>query len=232
MTVFQLKLIAIITMFIDHIGYFFFPKLLILRIIGRISFPIFAWLIANGVHYSRNIKMYLLRLFFLALISQPFTFYANIFVEPSDGLLNVVFTLSMGLAAIMLIRKSGKKYGLWALIVTIIAFAANYINADYGVIGIMSIVFFYIFFNNKPYMILSQILIFTVPYIWTLLSIYSDGRFTISILQYFIEPFAVLALPLISLYNGKEGIRAKYLFYTVYPLQYVVIVIIQQVFLK
>ena len=67
-----LKIIAIITMLIDHIGYVFFPDRIELRIIGRISFPLFAYCIAVGFLYTSNIKKYILRLAAFSILSQPF----------------------------------------------------------------------------------------------------------------------------------------------------------------
>ena len=56
----QLKIIAMISMLIDHVGVVLFPKLKILRIIGRLAFPIFAYMIAEGCQYTRNRFKYLL----------------------------------------------------------------------------------------------------------------------------------------------------------------------------
>ena len=49
-----LKIIAAITMLVDHIGFILFPGVTILRILGRISFPIFAFMIAEGCHYPQD----------------------------------------------------------------------------------------------------------------------------------------------------------------------------------
>src|SRR3989344_960795 len=100
MTAFHIKLIAIITMVIDHVGLYFFPDLLILRIIGRLSFPLFAWLIANGVHYSHNAKAYLTRIFLFALLSQLPYLLVNRQIDPRFAGLNIFFTLFLGLCAI------------------------------------------------------------------------------------------------------------------------------------
>lgn len=70
MTGFHLKLIALITMFIDHIGAVFFPQVTLLRVIGRISFPLYAFLIAEGCRYTRNRGRYALGLGVFALISE------------------------------------------------------------------------------------------------------------------------------------------------------------------
>src|SRR5205085_4973530 len=97
MTTFQIKLIAIIAMVIDHIGLFFFPHILLLRIIGRLAFPLFAWLIANGAHHSKNPTKYLTRLFLFALLAQIPFILINRLIDPSFWELNVLFTLFLGL---------------------------------------------------------------------------------------------------------------------------------------
>lgn len=66
----QLKMIAMITMTIDHIGAYLLPQLHVLRIIGRLSMPIYAYMIAEGCHYTHDRKAYFLRLFGLALLCQ------------------------------------------------------------------------------------------------------------------------------------------------------------------
>ena len=67
---FTLKLIAILSMTIDHIGYLLFPKVTLLRIVGRIAFPIFAYLIAEGFVHTGDVKKYLLRLGIFAILSE------------------------------------------------------------------------------------------------------------------------------------------------------------------
>ncbi|MFN2363319.1 MAG: TraX family protein, partial [Halarsenatibacteraceae bacterium] len=73
MSSFQIKMVAITTMLIDHIGSIIFPEYIILRVIGRLAFPLFAFLITEGYRHTSNINRYLVRLSIFALISQyPF----------------------------------------------------------------------------------------------------------------------------------------------------------------
>jgi len=101
-----LKVIAMVTMLVDHIGYLFFPSMMIFRTIGRIAFPIFAYLIGIGYHHTSSLKKYMLRLFIFALVTQiPYSFFNRTLVfEPFN--LNILFTLLLGLAFIHLINDS------------------------------------------------------------------------------------------------------------------------------
>ena len=91
-----LKLIAVVTMFIDHIGSIIFPHIMFLRIIGRISFPIFAFLIVNGYRHTHNLKKYLLRLAAFAIISEiPYNLiWSGDIAYPNSQ--NVFVTLFLG----------------------------------------------------------------------------------------------------------------------------------------
>ena len=67
-----LKIIAIISMAVDHIGTAFFPAFPVFRYAGRLAFPIFCYCMTVGLLYTSNVKKYLTRLGIFALISQPF----------------------------------------------------------------------------------------------------------------------------------------------------------------
>src|SRR5258705_144389 len=129
MNAFQIKVIAIVAMIIDHMGLFFFPQYFIFRIIGRLAFPLFAWLIANGAYHTHNIGKYLQRLYLFALISQiPFLF-ANRLIDPHFSDLNVLCTLFFGLLAIAFIRRT-RIWAYWFLITIFFGGMAQFLQTD------------------------------------------------------------------------------------------------------
>lgn len=121
-----LKLIAIITMTIDHLGAIIFTQNVILRVIGRIAFPIFSYLLVLGFESTRNVNNYLLRLFIFAIISQlPFSLALGYGLFES---LNIFFTLLFGVMFLM--------EPILALIPLTLSF---FIYFDYGLYGIVVI---------------------------------------------------------------------------------------------
>ena len=96
----QLKIIALITMLIDHIGIVFFSNMVAFRVIGRISFPIFAFFIAEGLHYTRDKFKYTSRIFIFAILSQlPYTLLFQTYQ------LNILFTLFISIVLIIIAEK-------------------------------------------------------------------------------------------------------------------------------
>ncbi|MFC1600524.1 TraX family protein [Patescibacteria group bacterium] len=224
MNSFQIKLIAIVTMVIDHIGAFFFPEHLIFRTIGRLSFPLFSFLIANGAHYTKNINKYIGRMFIFALISQlPYRAVLNT-TSTNGGYLNVLFTFFIALVAISLIRKFRNKLLILATIV-ISCIVANHFDVDYGAFGILLIISFYLLFKNYKATILSFILLSVANSIVP--TINTDS---INISKIDAAPIiSMFSLIFILAYNYKEGLRAKYLFYFFYPLQFFMIYVIKAI---
>lgn len=226
MPAFAIKLIAVLAMAIDHIGLFFFPQDTFLYLIGRISFPLFAWLVANGARHTKNIRRYLLRIFLLAVISQVPFFLANRMIDPHFSSINVLFTLFIGLFIIMVIRKTENKF-FWLLSFVAGCFAANFLNMDYGAMGVLSIVSFYFFYGRFLYLAVSQLIILGVlP--WIVFFVEQYNRISLGWLYFdgLHEIVGILALVFIGVYNNKRGVAAKYIFYVFYPLQYVIIYLI------
>lgn len=223
MTIFIIKIIALGTMLLDHIGLFFFPDIFWFRAVGRLSFPLFAWLIANGALYTKSTFLYAKRLLLLALISQLPFFYVNRLIDPTFEGLNVVFTLFLGLVVISVIRKTPNTF-LLLLAVCGSALLAQLLQFEYGTLGILSIVAFYLFYHNFKMMFVSQVLLLLVfPY----LVLFLDFAYRLYFSSYYLnspsEFLGLFSLIFIVIYNKKQGYKVNYLFYLVYPLQYIVI---------
>ncbi len=208
-----LHIIAAITMLIDHIGCFIFPSQLWLRIIGRIAFPIYALMIAEGFHHTRSRKKYLLRLGILAVISQiPLIWLSLILHVPSSP--NVLF----GFCAAMLVLEIVQYGPLTYPIALVAAVGAHLIGVDYGAVAVLMPVCFYAVRNMKPiYRCVCEALIILTTISFQLLT--DPWGATI---------YMLLAIPFVALYNGKKGRFSvpKWLRYGFYPAHLLAIAII------
>ena len=229
MTVFDIKIIAIVTMLIDHIGLAFFinsPYYFPLRLIGRLSFPLFAFLTANGAYYTRNINRYLLRLFVFALISQvPYLLFHRQY-NPSFFKLNIFFTLFICLLIIVLFRNIQNKI-IRALIVIAATVATELLFFEYGGVGLLVILIFYFFFKNIRLMFFTLLPLFLIVHVGSpMLEYINNGSVRVDLVSLF-QPVAVLSILFISKYNHKEGKKLKYIFYFFYPLHLFILYMIK-----
>ncbi|MDR1781546.1 MAG: conjugal transfer protein TraX [Bacilli bacterium] len=195
---FYLKLIALITMTIDHIGYFIFPDITILRIIGRLSFVIFAYMIGNGYLYTSNkIKHGLIILLFGILI--------DIVLLLTNNYINSNIFVTLGLGYFLIMAYDKKKYLICLLILLLVLF----LPLDYGLYGLLIILFSYIFHND-----ISKLLI--TNFILVVINIYFGIMINIQL-------FSCLGIILLYFYNNEKGYNLKYFFYVYYPLHILVI---------
>ena len=199
----SLKVIAMVTMVIDHTACYFVSggwEYECMRGIGRIAFPIFAFLIAEGYRHTRRKWDYGRNLLIFAFISEiPWM------LLHTDGSHNVLFTLLAGLCCIAILDKLKSHKILPLLFILVIALATSTLNTDYGIQGVALVLMFYLF-KDKP---LLQLL-FALP------------------LFYDFHPLGILAsLGIINLYNGERGFikgaYSKFLFYAFYPCHLMVI---------
>lgn len=217
MSSFILKIIAIVTMIIDHTR-FLGVNNFVSNYFGKLSFPIYAFLIAQGYIHTKNFSKYLLRLSIFALISQ---IPAYLLFKPylqGQLYLNIFFTLAFGLLAIRLYDKIKDKY-IKILAVFIIAFIAEILHTDYGAFGVLLITSFYVFKDKKAI----NVLVATALILFHQLSKVPSFDVThIKLIRMYLLAaiFNTIALLPISLYNNKLGPSNKYLkilFYLVYP---------------
>lgn len=220
-----LKLIAIITMFIDHVGAAVLARVLLqdggsemlykvyyaMRDVGRIAFPIFCFLLVEGFEHTGNRKKYAVRLFAFALISEvPFDLaFSSRILE--FGYQNVFFTLFIGLVTIMAFH-AVEEHTEWhpvlrSVLLAGTAFAgmgiAELLRTDYAAKGVLCILIFYLFRRMRGLQILAGCLFFCW---WEL-------------------PALVAFIP-IAFYNGKRGWNIKYFFYLFYPVHLLVLYMI------
>lgn len=206
-----LKLIAILSMLLDHIGAVFFPEHPAFRWVGRLAFPIFCYCMTVGLLYTRDIKRYLGRLGLFALISQPCYILAT---HPWDWQTewmnwNIFFTLFLSLLAMW-----GFQMRRWWL------FAAAFLcvslfNFDYSGNGILLMLIFFLC-RERPGLGAGLYILFWLPALWS--GSPEDPRALLAA-GHAVDwtAFALLAAPFIVL-PARTGIRVpKWFFYAFYP---------------
>lgn len=220
-----LKLIACISMLIDHVGKVFFPQYIVFRWIGRLAFPIFCYCLTVGLLYTHNIYKYLLRLGIFAIISQPFYILA---FHPNDFFynilnLNIYFTLFISLLAVW-----GFKEKKWFVFIIAIIITAL-VNFDYSLNGIILMLIFYLC-RNKPKL---GVVLFILNYIPILFNTSITDSYALVIGNYAIgfECFSLFAIPFIFLKPSTNFKISKWIFYVFYPLHLFVIYVFRMIFI-
>lgn len=224
-----LKWIAALTMFIDH-----FAAVVLLgrlysqmawgsglwsrqcywdmRVIGRLAFPIYCFLIGEGYRHTHSLRNYLLRLLGFALLAElPFDLaFQRRWLDMSSQ--NVFFTLALGLAAIAiwdtLLRGREGRERLLAGVAAALACAAlcaagELLKTDYGAMGVLLVLTMWLL-RDRP--------------LWRLLA---AAAVLAAMVRFFrsnqIEFFALASFVLIGAYNGTRGRQVKVMFYIFYP---------------
>lgn len=232
---FGLHILAMAFMLMDHMWATVIPDNMWLTCVGRLAFPIFAFMIVEGFYHTRSVKKYMLRLLVFALVSEvPF----NLMV--GGGLLypfhqNVMWTLLLGLITVYFIGKltDGCLCAmriLGAIMIVIVSFLLGSIfMLDYYGYGVLTVVTFYLFRGSRWYLRLGQLVglwIINAEMIGGLEIPVSLFGMSFDFPQ---QGFAVLSLIFIWLYNGSQGPHGKavqYSFYAFYPLHMLILALI------
>ena len=219
MTIFLIKIIACVTMVLDHIKYAlpntnnFFTVYL-----GRISFPLFAFLLTEGYIHTSNLKKYYLRLLIFAIISQiPFVFFRKLVGDWK--MLNIMFTLLLGLISITIYDKEKRKY-ISIPIVILIAFLGKVLKVDYGWYGVTLVFLLYILKNKKYLIPISYLFLLIIYYYSRVGSFNFQNKIVLNMFFSWSSVFIILA------YNGKEGKKIKYFYYLFYPVHMILLYLI------
>lgn len=232
MTSLTLKWIAIVTMLIDHIGVALVPSgtpmYIICRSIGRIAFPLFAFMIAEGYFYTKNYKKYMLRLLTFAVISEvPFDFmlHGKFPVWESQSIYVTFVVALAGLYFFDHFAAANRRFSaLLALLGS--ALAAELFKADYGAYGIL-IVFVFYFYRGRPRAVVMWYSIAVI--VFSVLNAVSAMPYTRSALFALINGFALFSMVPILLYNKKRGYTGpvlQYFFYAFYPAHMLILYLI------
>lgn len=206
-----LKIIAVISMFIDHLGLIFFDNLIWLRLIGRIAFPIFAFFIAEGMRYTKNRKKYVLTLLLFAVISQiPYMFLFGFFK------LNILFTFLYAILFIYIVEIKNiavdKVLKIFILMILgLIVCLLSYLGViDYGSLGVSLVLVFY-FIKGPILRYMAGVLVLVLMVAEDLL-LYGFSA------SNFAQLVAIISIVLLFFYNGEKGrVNLKYFFYVFYP---------------
>lgn len=183
---------------------------LILRMIGRLGFPIFCFLLIEGFMHTKNVWNYALRLGVFALISEvPFdlAFSGKFFYMNYQ---NVFFTLFIGLTVMIAYDRIQRRENwpdwlkkiLGVIIILLGMGAAALLKTDYAAIGVFCVMVMFLFRKNR----LHQVIAGCIAFCW--------------------EITAPLAFVPIAMYNGKRGLNMKYVFYAFYPVHLLLLYII------
>lgn len=234
-----LKLIALVTMLIDHIGAVVLWRMILtlsyggtilggawqpeigklldvynaMRLIGRIAFPIYCFLLVEGFQRTHSRWKYVLRLGIFALVSEiPFDLaLSGSLMDVSYQ--NVFFTLLLGLCAMIgsdkvtewcgcipdRVWSRAAGYFLSGVVTAAMALTAYMLHTDYQAVGVVCIMVLYLFRSNKW----GQAMAGAISFLW--------------------ESTASLAFIIILCYNGKRGVKLKYIFYLFYPLHLLIL---------
>ncbi len=217
-----LKLVAIISMTIDHIGDEFFLPYPVFRWIGRVAFPLFCYCMTVGMLYTWNIRKYMLRLGIFAIISQPFWILAFNSDDILGNLfnLNIFFTLFVSLATAWAAKE--KKWWRFAFGILLL----SVINFDYATTGVILMLIFY-YCRNKPVLgMILYVLNYLPALYWN-----RDDALALKLGEVGIgwEVFTFLALPLIYIPTKSNLKINKWFFYLYYPAHLFVIFLIKQI---
>ena len=212
-----LKGIAAALMLTDHVGAILLPEVPVLRCVGRLAFPIFAFFIAEGYAHTRDFGRYFRRLAILAVVSEiPFNLENGAVFDLTRQ--NVLFTFCLALLTLRGLEALGRErgFGRWAGCGLVLAagFAAGeLLRTDYGGWGVVTVALLYLCRSGK------------YAKLWLLLAMAAVnglgmGSLTMPVFggEMPIQIFAVAALPVIWIYNGQAGPRGlRQAFYVFYP---------------
>ncbi len=230
-----LKLIAIVSMTVDHLGAVMFPQYQIMRVIGRVAFPLFAYCAAVGCVYTRNIGKYALRVLLMALLVQPLyvtamnhqarmafdwlhNFYRLDLIVRHYYLTQhhvIHFTLFFGILLIWTLR--AKQYAAAAAMFALCWYLQSWL--DYGMYGIYLMVIFWALIDRPV-----SAMVWAAAYMtWYGLPTLRTKLWPVENMRVYVQIYALMALPLICIPMNTKIRVSKRVFYLFYPVHLIAI---------
>ena len=212
----QLKVIAMVTMAIDHIGAYLLPQAMWMRIIGRLAFPIYAFLIAEGCRHTRSMGRYLGTVAAMAAVCQ-----IAYFVAMGSLYMCILVTFSLSIGLIWLLQLAQKRQDRFSKALVALGLCTVYVlceilpgllpgtdyQVDYGFWGVIVPVVIYCA-KGKGEQIMAGLLALTC----------------LAAVTNAIQWWSLLAVILLLFYNGQRGKRnLKWFFYLFYPAHLLII---------
>lgn len=232
----QLHGLAMGLMLCDHMWATLFPAQEWLTCLGRLAYPIFAFLLAEGYAHTKNLRRYALRLLVWAALSEiPFDLmYGGSIFYPFHQ--NVLWTFLLSLGLIALMDQCRARFRRWpALVLTALLALAGYVlgyaaMTDYYGVGVLTVVMFYLFPGRSWMERLAQLALLYVLNVELLGGFYYEVSIFGHTLEIVQQGFALLALVPIWLYRGRQGYHSRpfqYFCYAFYPLHILILTLLQ-----
>lgn len=215
----QLKIVALVAMTCDHIGKYLFPQVVWLQVLGRIAYPIFANMIAEGCTYTKDRRRYLGLLALSAAICQM----VYLFVMHSlYQCIMVTFTLSV--ASVYALDYAKKQKKTKGFLIT-----AGVLVGIYVLTEVMPDVVSGFYIDYSFWGVMIPVLVYCAQGKWRKLGVLGIGLMLLAMDSNRLQWYALFSVPILALYNGMRGtVRMKYLFYIYYPAHLVVLYLVAQ----
>ena len=210
---FQLKIIMIIIMFVDHVGQFIPGSPLWLHYIGRVAAPVFFYLLVEGFFHTSSRKKYMGRLFIggaMMFVVSMILMY--IFKRPIKITNNIFLSMGFSVALLNSIEWKEKSQEKYLPILTIIGICIAMLFTEGSVFMTIMVLNFYYNRDNKTKMCIFYALLSLIVLTNPAGSIYNS----LFIVNY--QWMMIFAMPFILMYNGERGRKVKYFFYVFYPI--------------
>ncbi len=225
-----LKIIAAAAMLIDHTGAVLFPGEILWRVVGRISWPLFAYCLVVGFMRTRSLKKYAGRIAVFGLVSQPFYLFAlypdtlGTIFSGGAGLdtlwtqarLDIFFTLLLGLLALYGLRRAKYGFTLAALILSLAP------CVSYGIMGVLLIILIWLLMKTRAELFAACLALFLCSYF-----LMPPYNLLLSGVGINIQGFSALSVPLMCMRNHDGWRPPKYFYYVFYPAHLLVLALMR-----